>query len=104
MIVECGTRTDRPHPTKGAQQVRNFRVAIVLAAAISLGLIGGTAATAVLAAATGSDTDRQIFLTENVAWSTSNAVYANVPGAARTIDVPFGRPRMVDVRFTAESA
>jgi hypothetical protein len=84
--------------------VRKFRVAIVIAAVLSLGLIGGGAATAVLTGNVGSETDRQIFLTENVAWSTSNPFYTNVPGAARTVNVPFGRPRLVNVRFTTESA
>jgi hypothetical protein len=84
--------------------VRKFRVAIVLAAVLSLGLIGGTAATAVLTSATGGDNDRQFFLSENAAWSTTNAIYTNIPGATRAFNVPFGRPRMVDVRFTAESA
>lgn len=83
--------------------MRKSRAAFIIAAVV-VGLLATTAASAVLTSRTGGYTDRQTFVTESTAWSTANARYTNVPGAAASVFVPSGSSRLVNVRFTAESA
>ncbi len=80
---------------------RTFIVLAVLTAAV----LAGTAAGAVLTARVGSQTERQHFITEGEAWATGNAFWTDVPGASRRVIIgPGNGRRLLDVRYTAESA
>lgn len=92
-----------PAQRKGTTTVRKSRAAFIIAAVV-VGLLATTAASAVLTSRTGGYTDRQTFITESTAWSTASSSYTNVPGAAAAVFVPSGSSRLVNVRFTAESA
>jgi hypothetical protein len=85
--------------------VRRARSIALLTAAITAAVaLGAAGAGAVLTSRTGTFTERQIFLAESTAWQSPAPAYTNVPGAAASVTVPAGTSRIVNVRFTAESA
>lgn len=84
--------------------MRKLRAVLVLAATLAAGVLVGSAADAVLTARTGTFSDRQFFRAETSAWSTGSGTYTNVPGMAFGFTVPSGTSRLVDARYTAESA
>lgn len=82
---------------------RRYKIigAAVLAVAM---LLIGSAAGAALSSRSGSFSERQTFVRETDAWSNASAGWVNVPGAAVSVTVPSGTSRLIDARFTAESA
>lgn len=81
-----------------------LRRLFTIAALTLTAVLAATTASAVLTARVGSDTERQHFITEDTVFTTGNAFWTNVPGATRRVIIGPGTRRMLDVRYTAESA
>lgn len=84
--------------------MRHLKRFSVIAAVLAVGiLIGSAGAQAVFTSRTGTFSERQYFLTENVAWTTGSGAFTVVPGTTLSVVVPSGQVRIINVRFTAES-
>ena len=76
---------------------------VITGAVVAAGVLIGTAAYAVVVGRQGTLSERQHFVHNTNAFTTTSAAFVTVPSAVRSVTVPSGTVRMLDARFTAES-
>ena len=79
------------------------RTLVVTGAVVAAGALVATAAYAIVVGRTGTTSERQTFVHNTSAFSTTSGAFTNVTSAVRSVTISSGTVRMLDARFTAES-
>lgn len=82
------------------RKLRTIATTALVVGAVLVGAVG--MAGAVLTVRTGGIVERNVYVAESNAWTTTNGFWTNVPGASATLTLPANR--IISARFTAESA
>ena len=77
---------------------------VVTGSVVAAGLLIGTAAYAIVVGRHGTISEHQHFVHSTDEFTTTATSFTNVTGAARWVTIHPGTRRMLDARFTAESA
>lgn len=84
--------------------MRRFKRLAIVTGLVLAGVLAGSAAVAVVSGHSGRASTQQFFVHQTNDSVFDNVDWRNVPNAVRIVDVPRRSTRMIDARFSAESA